>query len=1749
MANLRDKKTGTILENVAENEVNDMVMSGRYGFLAGFDEKVFLKGSRGEPFVSRGDLAESYVRDGTFTYATPLEVEKFKSNEQFANSTLGGMSAAAMGIDDWLFAGLGTHAAEAAGIIDEGLPDAVESSNPWLWNVLGLPAAGVAAFFSAGGTTGARAAVGAGTAAAKSTLLREAAEGVVKRGYNSSGNILSNYTLPGISQKIAEKVTEGSTKAYMRLGDKYVPRVIQDIQLAKNFGPHAAKIMGATTGALVEGGLWGAGEGISESLVGEPGESAEHILSSMGTNALMGAAFGGVISSILPILVGSKGVMATLADKFMDKAGDAGGWALNRARETIVQVATETHKLSPQHARALAQILVPGDPGAQVYTQLRDMVENIDKYAKTVSLQIDSQLLADDILQIADQNGFSLDWIERSIRDTRKGTKPSDTDDPFEVQYNPKVVKLQEELDEIDRRIKGTSTAEDYADVEASRIDASAARDAKDRTDLLGAINEWKRITKLKRLLSKKKIDIPTEAEFLKEIAGQDYYQVQRTVNRMLQEQLSRSKHLASAESLAEKSKDTMMPEDQMLEILYGNFATNQARLKTYFKVLSSEKLKKPRPIAFGPSKLEADTPEVVYTSDIKSAVSSRRVAARTDRAGNQILIDKNEVLRTFEAKVWTVPKVKGVNAFPKNAFETVDEWELFLIEHERAHFSPENMKLPKGAVRENDANRIAYDAVKESRKRVGTAKKNMRLYRAEPAPGAEGKPPPDWLKERPDYKGTMRATGRWFTNDLDEALWYLKNEYPDGRIVYVDVPIDVAERHNVSKIKKVAGEDPKKFSRRPEIEFFLPEEIAAQKKLFDENDPLSKALKKRESLREKLESTKSELRETVIAYDNEGMAIPSNPMEVLDNVQEPFARFRAEIREISQKFPSLNAKARGELRGQMTQMIHDINMEELHLYRSLFDEEIGRNLDDAHREVAKSKLREFRENLKSKRGAQRLNKWVDYFQDILDNETSYKRIEALFEKGLAKKRKDGALLAHFGESLREAIQTTAETADPIQLMKLADDYGVKISTVLRGSGTSDPKVIRDLIQAMDSIDTSPSAHMSTKEKVVYMRNHVDELIRHAESGKISEEDLLGKWDDPSTTTAMGVRKPLVDSYMDIKTAVKRTEEEVQALRGEMVSVADYDAMTEYMSRREVIHQTVEELGLHGFFNEKLIARSWKAMETAQTNAMNALKYGYVGKDEGVQAWVKNQAIENLRRAMKDKGKWGRLATHKNRFDTLRMHFEELRGQVLSRFTKGVGLDQLADPEAIISYLQKLDKHTAHIDNNRLKDYSGSAADLLRIIKNQFEPAGLLDAPDEVQRALSSKLERLKRLGISDAGVFTKEPIRDWGKRMDDLQNFIIQNDEEMGTSLSEIGELMPIAKALLGDQGRAANMNQGMRDLSRGGVAGAAVYALTGSSQLAMAAGAISGVLGVAQTPRQLVAFINQLRSTRIGSKKAIASYLDDWAANKVPDAAIHKGWEHKSRQAFFITAAAIRRDKAESRAEIRARAAKSRSVDSWMDRIGIALDAEITPENFFEARTALEQLSKSPMLMDRFLEETTKPFSSVPEIQMAMKSLIRGHIQIASRALPKTTSATIFGEEFPPTPHQLSTFQRVLQVLTDPTETILTSMLTGSLTSEMVSTLAEAWPLIYSDIVGKATEMLADPDTMGKLSHSQKQTLSTLIGVSFTNPSELSRLQTPAIPEEEQKRGGRGGGPIASIGERQQVGTSDSILYRAAV
>jgi hypothetical protein len=116
-----------------------------------------------------------------------------------------------------------------------------------------------------------------------------------------------------------------------------------------------------------------------------------------------------------------------------------------------------------------------------------------------------------------------------------------------------------------------------------------------------------------------------------------------------------------------------------------------------------------------------------------------------------------------------------------------------------------------------------------------------MRLYRY------EGTDPErhvsDWIRETDEYRNMMAASGRWFADTIDEALWY-RCEHESGVLMSVEIEDDEAELWRVSNLQQLPGgrsrpENPAAWSLRPEREFFLPRDLAILAVPFNEDPAL----------------------------------------------------------------------------------------------------------------------------------------------------------------------------------------------------------------------------------------------------------------------------------------------------------------------------------------------------------------------------------------------------------------------------------------------------------------------------------------------------------------------------------------------------------------------------------------------------------------------------------------------------------------------------------------------------------------------------------------------------------------------------------------------------------------------------------------------------------------------------------------------------------------------------------------------
>ncbi len=106
------------------------------------------------------------------------------------------------------------------------------------------------------------------------------------------------------------------------------------------------------------------------------------------------------------------------------------------------------------------------------------------------------------------------------------------------------------------------------------------------------------------------------------------------------------------------------------------------------------------------------------------------------------------------------------------------------------------------------------------------------RLYRAEH--GGTANKTPEWMQNHPEFIASKEASGRWFTEDINDLGFYARDN-PEGQLSFVDVPESAVEGFRVSNLKGAArsGENPSAYSANPRREFFLSKEMASKKTPF----------------------------------------------------------------------------------------------------------------------------------------------------------------------------------------------------------------------------------------------------------------------------------------------------------------------------------------------------------------------------------------------------------------------------------------------------------------------------------------------------------------------------------------------------------------------------------------------------------------------------------------------------------------------------------------------------------------------------------------------------------------------------------------------------------------------------------------------------------------------------------------------------------------------------------------------------
>jgi len=459
-------------EEVADSKVNDLVRGGGYTFLGGPETTVHVRGASGQVMPAFPGRAAAIIQEGG-SYINPGDLQRIRDNEEFAGSMLGSISAVPYGVDDWMFAGAGGVALEAMGLTPEGQREEVQAQNPFIWNAAGLPVT-AAAILGSGGTFGAaRAAGGAalGTAklaarqASKSAgnfALGEAAKQMAKAGYyTAKGVTVSPFNLVTASDIAGNWAGQNALRGITHLAGKAVPTGLHNSKIARMMGPAAGRIADATVRGLVEGGIYGAGEGVSESMLGPPEEMAESILNHIQTNALIGAAFGGAVGSVIPVITGAKRAMLETGKLGMKGVGKTEEVVLRKTQAYLLALAKQTDEYTDEQLAALKELTTPGDVGDKARKEMIGLITNLREYVGTTAEHIEAALLIEDLIQMADTKGHARSTILKRIEEPNydltltKKMKPKKAGPIYDKLGNPVTKKEEVAADLFDPGKKG----------------------------------------------------------------------------------------------------------------------------------------------------------------------------------------------------------------------------------------------------------------------------------------------------------------------------------------------------------------------------------------------------------------------------------------------------------------------------------------------------------------------------------------------------------------------------------------------------------------------------------------------------------------------------------------------------------------------------------------------------------------------------------------------------------------------------------------------------------------------------------------------------------------------------------------------------------------------------------------------------------------------------------------------------------------------------------------------------------------------------------------------------------------------------------------------------------------------------------------------------------------------------------------------------------------------------------------------
>ena len=841
-------------------------------------------------------------------------------------------------------------------------------------------------------------------------------------------------------------------------------------------------------------------------------------------------------------------------------------------------------------------------------------------------------------------------------------------------------------------------------------------------------------------------------------------------------------------------------------------------------------------------------------------------------------------------------------------------------------------------------------------------------------------------------------------------------------------------------------------------------------------------------------------------------IVVPPTSQIVLNNVSATFERVRKSLISAKEQVPSTNIK--GE--EAVSNLLSKVNEVEANLYRQLFSE----NNYDRLRSLYAEKIRGSRLKVGETKIIEKVQSMYGSSGTLAPSnvDSLSSRLISHFEKlGFTSKN----LGFNIGE-LRYALSVFKETGDRkgidlfLRTVKEAD---------IEAGGVGAERLVKEFLPKMIS-DSKRSARYTSALKKSETFNAT------SEKWDALDDNFSGIREDIGNAINTFRKEPFFKQRLSKPQIDPETGQPFQEiLKGEDTTsfaeqgILNWQKTPEVPSLKNVIDEIVLKLD-HQIFDSEIAARSFKAIEQVQTDALKAIQYGIIPDTAATQEVIQKQIIDMLREDMKRVDKWGQMATLKKMFDDKADSYTAFKQQVESNLGTEIGRKLLGDPDKFKSFIQGLNQENfARLA--QLTGYGESVTDLLDFIRRNFDEIDVDELPPQLRQTIKTRLKEIDDAGLKIGSSHIQNPKMGFDERLENMVKFSGNASRSLSNRIDEIKEKLPIVEALQNSSARDANMSNLISDVGRGGIASTLAFAATGSPLAAAATGLAVGSASMALSPQRVLNLMRQLSVLKKSQKEAIADYMVDWADNKVPKAAISKGWEKTSRSMLMIAAQPAQKDTRKTRSEIRKKSAQNRDKAHWTSKINEALSSDLTEENYFDVKTSINKLASSPFLLESFSNEMTKVFEQAPDIRKSMKDIIVRKIKIANRIIPKGTEGTAFSDPVPPSDFQLKEFARNLQILNSPSDTILTAMLSGTLTAEMVDVFIEAWPRLYQETAQAALDALSDGKIKrNSLSSNQKLVLSTLLKAPIMNNSEAMRLSATFEEEAkaEQRPPGRG-------------------------